>query len=1484
LYSSYNSMMKNTYTFSTCRTILLLALLYLSNTLSAQVSFEHTPLKNADGTPLSINNPTSLQFGPDGRLYVAEQGGAIYAYTVTRAGKGDFKITATETITLVRDIPNHDDDGKLNTTVKTRQVTGILVAGTAANPMLYVGSSDPRIGGGGGAADKNLDTNSGIISLLTKSGSGWQKVDLVRGLPRSEENHANNGMQLDEEKNILYVAQGGSTNAGAPSNNFAFITEYALAAAILSVDLNVINALPTQTDANGQKYKYDLPTVDDPTRSNQDGADPGDPFGGNDGLNQAKLVAGGPVQVYSSGYRNAYDLVITKTPGREGKMYTIDNGANGGWGGHPDNEGNDGKVTNNYVEGEPGSTVPGPNDDKVNNKDGLHLVKKGFYAGHPNPIRANPEGAGLYTYGTQGVWRTSKTDPNNPLPADWPPVPPSMANPIEGDYRNPGVNDGSMYLWNTSVNGIAEYTSTNFNSAILGNLLATTWDGNIYRIELNATGDKVNSAQVLASGFMNPLDVIAQGDDEVFPGTIWSAIYGGKSIAIFEPVDYTNCEGKDDPNLDDDGDGYSNADEIDNGTNPCSPASKPSDHDGDLLSDLNDTDDDNDKLPDTEDYFALDASNGTKTTLPISYPLLNNDPGTGFFGLGFTGLMSNGKTDYLKAYNEDLLIAGGAVGAFTVDGVTAGDAYMATNSQEHAFQFGINANSNTGPFTVNGKLLSPFFNNQAPVNYQSQGIYIGTGDQDNYLKIVLLADGGGGGLQVLYESDGVIKSDAAYSVYRTGTQYIPDNVLAATTIDFYLSVDPTLGSVQPKYQINSGEIKNLGLPVFLEGKLLTAVKSDPAVAVGVIASSTGSNQPFTATWDHIAVTLEPVQTAGTWKTVTSTGNPEARHENSFVQVGDKFYLLGGRGIKNVNIYNTKTNTWSAGAKPPVEIHHFQALNYHGLIYVVSAFTGKYPGETPLKNIYIYNPVTDQWITGPEIPAARRRGSAGASIYKDKIYLVAGLTNGHTSGHVKWFDEYDPATNTWKVLPDAPRARDHFHAAVVNDKAYAIAGRLSKSATGVFANTIAEVDVYDFKSGSWSTLPTPQGNLPTPRAAAAIAVLGNEILAIGGESNTQSAAHNETEALNTTTNTWRRLTPLNQGRHGTQAIVSNGGVYVAAGNKTQGGGNELNSMEVFHMFNETQPSGTPVTAGTLDSPAALALGNVNTDQTVTKKLSLKNTGGNQGILITALTISGSTEFTVNSPYPLPLLIKPGQSIDVEVSLASATAGSKSASLEIQHTGAAGKATVKLTGNVEKTASLASSTESLHFLSQEAGTVSPTQDVTVKNNGKEAVIINKVGITGANAAEFKHSFSSAVTINPGSSHIINVSFAPQSQGLKHGTLKVTSEDSGEELTVKLSGEGIDSVVTASPTLTQVESGYKLYPNPVENLLFIEFHGAGNKLESIEIFDLLGKKYLGSAPEIKNNMMEVDLSSLNMNSGVYFIRVKTAQYQKMTKFIKR
>lgn len=798
---------------------------------------------------INPEHPTSLQFGPDGKLYVASQNGLIYQYIIEKDSIGNYVVLQTDTIDLVKNIPNHNDDGTLNLKVSDRQVTGLLVKGTAEAPIIYVTSSDPRIGGNldgskhEGDGDLQLDTNSGLLSQLTWNGSTWEKTDLVRGFPRSEENHSLNGLAMDETGEIIYITCGGNTNAGSPSKSYGMLSEYALSASILKVDLKRVLSMPIRGKGN-YKFVYNLPTLDDPTRANfPDGADMNDPFGGNDGLNQAKLIKGGPVQVFSPGYRNPYDIVITQTPGRKNRIYTIDNGANPGLGGYPDKEGTP-AVTNQYVTGEPGSLKKGDQDHQINNLDNLHLVykpgmTKPSYGGHPNPSRANPNGAGLF-------WADEKEHFSLKPTADWPAVHASYVNPEESDFRNPGVNDGALAIFYGSTNGLTEYTASNFFSgALTGDLIAASFNGSIDRIKLNEAGDKVLYKETLVKGFgIIPLDLTSQGNFDKFPGTVWIADFGSSSIYIMEPVE----------------------------------------------------------LPHWAEFHSQDES-----------------------------------------------------------------------------------------------------------------------------------------------------------------------------------------------------------------------------------------------------------------------KPEARHESGFAEAGGKFYQIGGRGKRAVNVFDPSTGRWEEGAPVPgnKELNHFQAVSIEKKIYVVGAFTGEFPLEKPVADIYIYDTEINKWtIRQNIIPVSRQRGSMAAAVYDNKIYLSGGSTNGHTSGFVNWTDVYDPASDTWKALADAPHKRDHFQAGIYEGKMYVIGGRRTNLAGDkLFSDTEQSVDVYDISGNSWKTL-DPSSDLPTPRAGSATLVIQNKILIIGGESK-QAKAHQEVEAFDPAQNIWIKMPPLANGRHGTQAVLFQNKIYIVGGCGKQGGSPELQSMEIFY---------------------------------------------------------------------------------------------------------------------------------------------------------------------------------------------------------------------------------------------------------------------------------------------------------------------------------
>lgn len=309
--------------------------------------------------------------------------------------------------------------------------------------------------------------------------------------------------------------------------------------------------------------------------------------------------------------------------------------------------------------------------------------------------------------------------------------------------------------------------------------------------------------------------------------------------------------------------------------------------------------------------------------------------------------------------------------------------------------------------------------------------------------------------------------------------------------------------------------------------------------------------------------MNNTENAGTWETIKAVNSPSARHENGFVDCDGKFYLIGGRGIKPVDEFDPATNSWRALSPPPLELHHFLPVSIDGTIYIIGAMTGGYPRETPVEHIYTYRPADDAWARGPVIPAERRRGSCGTAVRNGKIYLVCGIKDGHHSGGVTWFDCYDPTGDTWTVLPDAPRVRDHFPVVNVGQQLYAVGGRNTSVHTendfaAFFGATIREVDYYDFEQKSWFMLNAP---LPVGTAAGGGAYLEGKLIYFGGESY-QQTAHAETQCYDFESQAWTSITPMQRGRHGSQAVVYDNAAYIVAGCGNRGGSPELDSIERF----------------------------------------------------------------------------------------------------------------------------------------------------------------------------------------------------------------------------------------------------------------------------------------------------------------------------------
>lgn len=642
-------------------------------------------------------NPTTLTFGPDGRLYVGTYSGRVYSYALDLNGQP----TDVRTYLQIYNRPNATcptDGGNAppvglvcasDPSVVGRQLLGLEFSptSTANSPELYITHSDPRFTQASGAASKKIDTNSGTISRLRFDSSGTviADEDLVSGLPRSREYHSIDGLDFGPD-GWLYVGIGSNTNMGDDDNNFfSYLPEYYFSSSVVRLKPDAPGFTP-----------IDVRSVDEPADM---------------------LAYAGMFELFATGFRNPYDL----TWHSNGKLYVNTNGSNNGLGGTP----NDGSCTG-Y-----------PKTVTVVETDRLDAIEAGKYYGHPNPARSECVwGAG--GYGTPAV---------SPLP-----------NYVPAAYS---------YGGSRSVNGIAEYTAGTFSNQLKGNLIVAAYAGtkSVRRLVLNSAGTQVLLDQPIDQTLASPLDVtvdsvgviyIADLGNQKNPGSSPGGIYrmvpndSGTTPALAcknAGLDAARGYHVDPARGDSDSDGYLDQDELDNGTAVCNASSKPVDFDGAAsehlsfkLSDLYDTDIDNDGVANNLDQLQFDAANGA-APLPIRLPFENET--RGIFKTGFNGVLLRGDAVATMGGNSgrgfglyqptSRLQANGVSGALGMFG-TSGSSRGLANNQDNALQIGFDA---TQPFSITTETSSPFDGlTSQPFGIEEGGLFFGL-DADNSVKLQL---------------------------------------------------------------------------------------------------------------------------------------------------------------------------------------------------------------------------------------------------------------------------------------------------------------------------------------------------------------------------------------------------------------------------------------------------------------------------------------------------------------------------------------------------------------------------------------------------------------------------------------------------------------------------------------------------------------------------------------------------------------------------
>ncbi len=267
--------------------------------------------------------------------------------------------------------------------------------------------------------------------------------------------------------------------------------------------------------------------------------------------------------------------------------------------------------------------------------------------------------------------------------------------------------------------------------------------------------------------------------------------------------------------------------------------------------------------------------------------------------------------------------------------------------------------------------------------------------------------------------------------------------------------------------------------------------------------------------------------------------PFARLEMAVAAHDGAIWLAGGldafgSALTEVAIYDPATDSWSDGPDLPVSLHHTALVSTGDDLLVVGGYLGS--SNSPTEGVLRLTAAGDAWETGPALPDAR---GAGAAAWDGTRVVYGGGVSGEGLPGGIVADVFALEDGEWRLIGELQRNREHLAAASDGEgRTWFLGGR-----QGSFETNLALVDLVE--GGDVRAL----GELPTPRGGvAAFWAPETGACLTGGEATEQAYDVAECIAPDGTVST---LPAMSARRHGHGAVVVDGVAFAVLGGPSPG---------------------------------------------------------------------------------------------------------------------------------------------------------------------------------------------------------------------------------------------------------------------------------------------------------------------------------------------
>jgi N-acetylneuraminic acid mutarotase len=292
------------------------------------------------------------------------------------------------------------------------------------------------------------------------------------------------------------------------------------------------------------------------------------------------------------------------------------------------------------------------------------------------------------------------------------------------------------------------------------------------------------------------------------------------------------------------------------------------------------------------------------------------------------------------------------------------------------------------------------------------------------------------------------------------------------------------------------------------------------------------------------VTEAATETQSSWTKLSNMPTP--RGEFGIAVVAGKIYVIGGIDDNNlplstVEMYDPLTDVWTSKMSMPTPRSGLAVAVYNNKIYAI----GGHINNGYVGNNEVYDTATNTWTPKSSMPTPR--ADLSANIVNGVIYLIGGK---RYSGSAPFYVEtnvnecYFPDNDSWSTRASIPTSVEGYASAVVDNKIYVIGGSKYSTTAGIISLVNAN-QVYDSQTDQW----TQAAPLPvTTSYGAAASTTGNLALQgiyfVGGF--TGDTYSKKAQMLSLSNNSWVDLESMPTAREYLGLAVVSDELYAIGG--------------------------------------------------------------------------------------------------------------------------------------------------------------------------------------------------------------------------------------------------------------------------------------------------------------------------------------------------